>query len=113
MGSRYVMYCDLSAAILRFRHISEWGKAMQSIIAVQDVKRHGMGVVDGALRDGPVTIVRNNRPAYIVISPEEFESLESELREARVLASLAERKEGLYKSGNSADVMKDILHGGR
>ena len=82
---------------------------MQAIIPVQEIKRRGMRAVDVALRQGPVTIVRNNRPAYVVLSPDEFELLETELREARVLASLSEHKKGFYKTGSAADVMKDIL----
>ena len=36
-------------------------------IAAQEIKRRGIGAVDEALADGPVHIIRNNQPKYVVL----------------------------------------------
>ncbi len=44
-------------------------------IPAQDIKRRGISAVDEALRAGPVHIIKNNRPQYVVLTEERFQEL--------------------------------------
>ena len=60
-------------------------------IAAQDIKRRGISAVDEALKDGPVHVIKNNSPQYVVVSEERFQELldaENEAYMARIKASL-------------------------
>ena len=53
-------------------------------IPAQEIKRCGISAIDDALREGPVHVIKNNRPQYVVMTEERFE----ELLEAERLADL-------------------------
>lgn len=44
-------------------------------IPSQDIKRKGISAVDEALKDGPVHVIKNNRPQYVVLSEEGYLAL--------------------------------------
>lgn len=44
-------------------------------IPAQEIKRRGISVVDEALHRGPVHIIKNNRPQYVILSEERFQEL--------------------------------------
>ena len=39
-------------------------------ITAQEIKRRGISAVDDALRKGPVHIIKNNKPSYVVLAEE-------------------------------------------
>ncbi len=43
------------------------------IIAAQEIKRRGISTVDDLLEDGPVHIIKNNRPQYAIITEEQYQ----------------------------------------
>lgn len=47
---------------------------MQTLPA-QELKRRGLAALDKLLPAGPVHVLRNNRPAAVVLSPEEYARL--------------------------------------
>jgi len=79
-----------------------------NMIAAQEVKRRGITAVDDLLAQGPVQIVKNNRPRYVVISEKEYETLMTDLAEARLTASEADVKAGRVKRGSSATLMTEL-----
>ena len=44
-------------------------------IAAQDIKRRGISAVDEALKKGPVHVVKNNQPQYVVLSEKRYREL--------------------------------------
>jgi len=44
-------------------------------IPAQEIKRCGISAVDDALGEGPVHIIKNNRPQYVVMTEERFQEL--------------------------------------
>jgi PHD/YefM family antitoxin component YafN of YafNO toxin-antitoxin module len=76
-----------------------------NIIAAQEIKRRGMTAVDRLLDQGPVRVVKNNRPRYVVMSETEFDALMSDLAEARLAASEADLKAGRVRKGAADDLM--------
>ena len=81
-------------------------------IAAQDIKRRGIGAVDKALKEGPVHVIKNNQPQYVVLSEERYRDLleaEGEAHSARVRASLEDVKAGRVRRFKSAaDLLKAI-----
>lgn len=68
-----------------------------------------MSVVDEALADGPVHLLKNNRAAYVVMSEEDYQALMSDLTEARLAASEMDLKEGRVKRGSADALMGALL----
>jgi PHD/YefM family antitoxin component YafN of YafNO toxin-antitoxin module len=81
-------------------------------IAAQDIKRRGITAVDKALKEGPVHVIKNNQPQYVVLSEERYRELieaEDEAYTARVRASLEDVKAGRVRRFKSAaDLLKAI-----
>ena len=44
-------------------------------ISAQEIKRHGISVADEALKEGPVQIIKNNRPQYVILTREQYSRL--------------------------------------
>lgn len=80
-------------------------------IAAQDIKRRGISAVDEALKKGPVHVVKNNQPRYVVLSEKRYRELieaEDEAYIARVRASLEDVKAGRVKRGTAEDLIKEL-----
>jgi PHD/YefM family antitoxin component YafN of YafNO toxin-antitoxin module len=75
-------------------------------VAAQEIKRRGMKAVDEKIDEGPVYVIKNNRPQYVILS----EKLYSELIEeqsvayvARVRASLKDVKAKRVRTFKNAE----------
>ncbi len=81
-------------------------------IPAQEIKRRGIGAVDELLAHGPVHVIRNNRPQYVVVSEERYRDLveaEDEAYEARVLASLQDLEAGrIRRFASGAELMEAL-----
>ncbi len=44
-------------------------------IPAQEIKRRGISALDELLKNGPVHVIRNNRPRYVVMLEEDFARL--------------------------------------
>jgi PHD/YefM family antitoxin component YafN of YafNO toxin-antitoxin module len=53
-------------------------------IPAREVKRRGIGVVDEMIGDGPVHVIRNDRPAYVIMTEAQYEGLIEARREAEI-----------------------------
>lgn len=75
-------------------------------IPAQEIKRRGISILDDMLTKGPVHIIKNNQPQYVVLTEERYQELsaaENEAYLARVKNSLEDIKEGRtreYKNVN-------------
>jgi PHD/YefM family antitoxin component YafN of YafNO toxin-antitoxin module len=68
-----------------------------NVIPAQEIKRRGMAAVDEALAEGPVHIIKNNRPQYVVLTEERYAELleaQEEAALARIRASLEDARAG-------------------
>jgi PHD/YefM family antitoxin component YafN of YafNO toxin-antitoxin module len=79
-----------------------------NLIAAQEIKRRGIAAVDDLLAKGPVHIVKNNRPRYVVMSEVEFDVIMSDLAEARLAASAADLKAGRVRKGTATQLMAEL-----
>ncbi|MEI7898698.1 MAG: prevent-host-death protein [bacterium] len=80
-----------------------------NMLAAQEIKRCGIGAVDGMIGSGPVFVIKNNRPQYVVMREKDYSGLLSELAEARLTASEEDLAEGRVRRGTSAKLMKELL----
>lgn len=80
-----------------------------NILAAQEIKRCGISAVDGMIVDGPVFVIKNNQPRYVVLREEDYAGLLSELADARLAASEADLKAGRVRRGSSDKLMKELL----
>ena len=79
-----------------------------NMVAAQEIKRRGIGAVDEAVRLGPVCIVKNNRPRYVVLSESDYEQMAKDLAEARLAASEDDVKAGRIRRGSATDLIREI-----
>jgi PHD/YefM family antitoxin component YafN of YafNO toxin-antitoxin module len=77
-------------------------------IPAQEIKRCGISAVDEALHHGPVHIIKNNRPSYVVLTETAFAELQEAQREVageRLRASLADLEAGRTHRYTDADAL--------
>ncbi|MBU0674868.1 MAG: prevent-host-death protein [Proteobacteria bacterium] len=75
-------------------------------VAAQEIKRRGISIIDNIIKEGPVHIIKNNHPQYVVLTEERFQELseaESEAFLARVKESLEDLKAGKTTTFKDAD----------
>ncbi len=81
-------------------------------VAAQEIKKRGISAVDEAIKEGPVHVIKNNQPQYVVLSEERYRQLveaEDEAYIARVRTSLEDVKAGRVRRFKSAgDLLKAI-----
>ncbi len=85
-----------------------------NIVPAQEIKRRGIAAVDEALIQGPVHIVKNNRPQYVVLTEENYRELieaQEEAALARIKASLEDAKAGRVTRHASVDALLRHLDG--
>jgi PHD/YefM family antitoxin component YafN of YafNO toxin-antitoxin module len=69
---------------------------MQTIPA-REIKRRGIGAVDEALACGPVHVIKNDEPRYVILDEIRYQELMEDAEEgrlARIRASLEDVKAG-------------------
>ena len=75
-------------------------------VAAQDIKRKGISAVDKALKEGPVHVIKNNQPQYVVMTEVRYRELieaEDEAYNARTRKSLEDVKAGRVRRFKSVD----------
>ena len=80
-------------------------------IPAQEIKRRGISAVDELITKGDVHVIRNNRPAYVVLSEERYQELVAEAEEAyqaRVKTSLQDVAAGRVKRGTADELIKEL-----
>ena len=83
-----------------------------NVVPAQEIKRRGIAAVDEALAHGPVHIIKNNRPQYVVLTEERYRELidsQEEATLARIKASLEDAKAGRVKSHDSVEALMQHL----
>ena len=77
-------------------------------ISSSEIKRRGIGAVDELMENGPVHVIRNNTPDYVVLTEESYKMIIDDLLIARLDASDKDIKEGRVKSGTINDLMQEM-----
>lgn len=80
-------------------------------IPAQEIKRRGISAVDELLAKGPVHVIRENRPQYVVMTEERYQELlddQQEAFEARIQASLEDLKAGRVFRGTAEELIREL-----
>jgi PHD/YefM family antitoxin component YafN of YafNO toxin-antitoxin module len=81
-------------------------------IPAREIKRRGIGAVDALLCEGPVHVIKNDRPSYVILTEGQYEELVESMEEAtlaRVKASLEDVKAGrVHRYKNLEELMNAI-----
>ena len=81
-------------------------------LPAQEIKRRGVVAFDEALKKGPLHIIKNNQPQYVVLSEERYRELiesEDEAHIARIKAALQDVEAGRSKRFESAAMLLESL----
>lgn len=78
-------------------------------LTAQELKRRGIGAVDAVLEQGPVYVVRNNQPRYVVLATADYEELLRDLAAARLAASEADLVAGRLRRGSADELMRATI----
>jgi PHD/YefM family antitoxin component YafN of YafNO toxin-antitoxin module len=81
-------------------------------IPAQDIKRRGISAVDEALREGPVHVIKNNRPSYVVLTEAAYSALlesSQEAARAHLRESLNDVEAGRTNRYENADALMQAL----
>lgn len=83
-----------------------------NIVPAQEIKRRGIAAVDEALAQGPVHVIKNNRPQYVVLTEADYQELlesQQEAMLARIKASLEDARVGRVTRHDSVDALMQHL----
>ncbi len=64
--------------------------------------------MDADLSSGPVYVIRNNTPRYVVMYADAFREMEENLTAARIAAAEAECRAGRCTRGSADDLMAEL-----
>lgn len=81
-------------------------------IPAQEIKRRGISAVDEALREGPVHVIKNNRPSYVVLTEAAFEELlraQQDAARESLRASLEDLQAGRTNRYDDVDALMRAL----
>lgn len=83
-----------------------------NVIPAQEVKRRGISAVDEALENGPVHIIKNNRPQYVVLTEDYFQEImriEQNAAVERIRTSLSDLQAGRISHYSDVDSLMQRL----
>jgi len=81
-------------------------------ITAQEIKRRGIAAVDDDLKEGPVYVIKNNRPQYVVLDEAHYADLIKEQETsytARLKQSLEDLERGEVQSFQGVDDLLDAI----
>ena len=82
---------------------------MRSIPA-REIKRRGISAVDEQLKQGPVYVIKNDEPKYVVLTQEQYEELleEDQPLMERVQESLEDYEAGRFRSVTAEELIREL-----
>jgi len=81
-------------------------------IPALEIKRRGISIVDDQIESGPVHVIKNNRPQYVVMSEGRYQSMMEDMNQAwelRIKASLEEAVAGQTRQGSADALIREIF----
>jgi PHD/YefM family antitoxin component YafN of YafNO toxin-antitoxin module len=81
-------------------------------VAAEEIKKRGMKAVDEKIEEGPVYVIKNNKPQYVILSVKFYSELIEEQSASyveQICASLKDvEAEGIHKFKNAEDLLRTI-----
>jgi PHD/YefM family antitoxin component YafN of YafNO toxin-antitoxin module len=79
-------------------------------IPAREIKRRGISAVDDALREGPVHVIKKDRPRYVILDEEHYQELveaQEEAYAARVKAALEDLDAGRVRRVTAQELIDE------
>lgn len=76
-----------------------------------EIKRRGLAVVDKALRRGPVHVLKDNEPTYVIMAEAHYRELSERYRKSyltRIRRSLHDLKEGRVRRATAQTLIDEL-----
>ena len=83
---------------------------MYATMPAQEIKRRGISALNESLASGPVWVISNNAPKYVVMFAEDFKRMQHERFVEETLRSVAEYRAGNYRKGTAKELMADLMN---
>lgn len=83
---------------------------MQTIPA-REIKRRGISAVDEALQQGPVHVIRNDDPVYVILREEQYQELlaaQEEAYRARIREALEDVRAGRVRHSDAQAIITEF-----
>ncbi len=80
-------------------------------IPARDIKRRGISAVDKALKEGPVHVIKNDQPTYVILDEDQYQKLLEKQEKAylaRVKASLKDLKAGRVRRATAQKLIDEL-----
>ena len=80
-------------------------------IAARDIKRRGIGAFDELIQEGPVYVIKNDRPTYVIMTAEHFEDLvedQHKAEAARISEALADVAAGNMRRVTADELLRQV-----
>lgn len=87
------------------------GHAVRRTIPATEIRRRGISAVDKALKRGPVHVLRDNGPAYVIMAEDQFRELSESYRAsyiARIRRSLKDMKVGRMRRVTARSLIDEL-----
>jgi PHD/YefM family antitoxin component YafN of YafNO toxin-antitoxin module len=87
------------------------GNAVRTTIPVAEIRRRGISVVDNALKRGPVHVLKDNQPAYVILAEDQFRELSENYRTSyvtRIRRSLKDVKAGRVRRVSAQSLIDEL-----
>ena len=85
--------------------------AISRMIPAREIKRRGIAAFDDLLREGPIYVIKNDKPKYIILSEDLYRDLLEEAEEAsfnRIQEGLKEKREGKLVAKSLEQTLRDL-----
>ena len=79
-------------------------------IAAREIKRRGIAAVDDDLPQGPVHVIKNDRPSYVILDEARYQELLEIVEEAellRIQAALEDERTGRVRRVTARQLIDD------
>lgn len=80
-------------------------------IAAREIKRRGISAVDDVLKEGPVHVIKNDEPRYVIMDEDHYRELIDVYHEAyvaRVKESLDDFPAGRVRNVTAQQLMEEL-----
>ena len=78
-------------------------------VPIGEIERSGFGVLDAVLKEGPVHVVKDGRPCYVILEEAHYRELMEDVHEATV-ARVKESQEDMKAGRVRAVTVEDLAH---
>jgi|CXWL01.1.fsa_nt_gi PHD/YefM family antitoxin component YafN of YafNO toxin-antitoxin module len=85
--------------------------AVSKTISATEIRRRGLSAIDKALKHGPVHVLKNNEPVYVIMADAQYRELSERYRRSyinRIRQSLKDLKEGRTRKTTAQSLIDEL-----